>query len=494
LGVDQLFHSFQRNPHNSPAIATRIEVEIAGVDSPTTFSALYAHRCSSSSNLASANLQIPSSGIDTMETTKPTISDRMRQGFHDWLRLFSALRFRDFRLFWVGLTSQIVGQQMFQFTVGWLAFELTGSPAALGLINLVGFLPRVMLTSFGGVFADRWNQRRLIMISQAISAASIITIATLAVTNQIEVWHLAGSAFVLGISQSIDEPSRTAFFPRLLPDRSHIPSAVPLISMAWSTTRILAPSIAGFVIAAGGASTSFFVSAAGAATMVMLLRMVHPTPRQPVSRGNVLRDLTDGVQYVRRHPVFSKVVTAAFIHATFTTGYVYMLPVFAKDVLDLDPRGLGVLTGSAGVGSFIGLGTFNFLRGKLNPGAVMIFGLTLFSVSLLAFSFSDWFWLSIALLVLTGAAHIYFQTSASIVLLTLVEEHYRGRVMAVYGILWSLLLLSGTFLNLAAEFVGPRIALATGSGVVLAYIWLFLVRSSALTHLSLETEGDTGKP
>ncbi len=423
-----------------------------------------------------------------MQTTELTIWDRGRQAFREWLRIFAALRFRDFRLFWIGLTSQIIGQQMFQFTVGWLAFELTGSPAALGVINLIGFVPRVTLTLFGGVFADRWDQRRLIMISQAISAASIVTVATLAVTDRIEVWHLAASAFVLGISQSIDEPSRTAFFPRLLPDRSHISSAVPLISMAWSTTRILAPSIAGFVIAAGGASTSFFISAAGAATMVTVLRMVRPTPGQPVSRGNLLRDLADGIQYVRHHPVFSKVVMAAFVHATFMTGYVFMLPVFAKDVLDLDSRGLGLLTASAGVGSFIGLGTFNFVRGKLNPGGVIVMGLTLFSVSLLAFSISNWFWLSVILLALTGAAHIYFQTSASIILLTLVEEQYRGRVMAVYGILWSLLLLSGTLLNIAAEFVGPRIALATGATIVLAYVWLFLVRSSALINVSLEPD------
>jgi MFS family permease len=144
--------------------------------------------------------------------------------------LFTALRFRDFRLFWIGLPGQIIGQQMFQVTVAWLAYDLTGSPAALGLINLVGFVPRVALTLQGGVFADRWDQQRLITVSQALAASIILTIATLAITDNIEVWHLAASAFILGISQSIDEPARTAFFPRLLPDRSLLPS------MEWVLT------------------------------------------------------------------------------------------------------------------------------------------------------------------------------------------------------------------------------------------------------------------
>lgn len=379
---------------------------------------------------------------------------------------------------------------MFQFTVGWLAFEITGQPGTLALIHFVAFLPRLPLTLFGGVFADRWDQRKLIIAAQAVSAAAILTIATLTATGSIQVWHLIAGAFLLGVSQAIDEPSRTAFFPRLLPDRSHIPSAVPLISMAWSTTRIVAPSIAGFVIAAGGASTSFFVSAAGAATMVTLLRILRITQAAPTPRGNVWQNMVDGFKYVRRNEVFANVIMAAFVFATFTMGYALMLPVFAKDILDVDSRGLGILAASSGVGSFFALGTFNILHKRFKPGTVVIFGLTLFSLTLIGFAFSNWFWLSLILLTGTGMAHIYFQTSANVIIQTLVDDEYRGRVMALYGVLWSLLLLSATLLNFAAELIGPRFALAGGAGIVLAYVWLILVRSAALRNLSLETKED----
>ena len=136
----------------------------------------------------------------------------------------------------------------------------------------------------------------------------------------------------------------------------------------------------------------------------------------------------------------------------------------------------------------IGLATFNLIHSWLRPGNVLIVGLTTFSASLISFALSDWYWLSLLLLGLAGVAHVYFQTSANVILQTLVDDQYRARVMALYSLLWGLVLLSGTVLNLAAEVVGPRIALATGASVVLLYVWLFVVRSPALRNLSLSSD------
>ncbi len=401
------------------------------------------------------------------------------------IEMFSALRFREFRIFWSGLTAQIIGQQMFMVTLGWLAFDLSHSAFTLGLVNMFGAIPRVTLLLFGGVFADRMDQRKLIAGSQIISAAVMVGLAAVTLAGQVEVWHLAAASFTLGIVQSIDEPSRTALFPRLLPDRSHIASAVPLMSMAWSSTRIVAPSIAGFVIAAGGAGTSFFVSAVGAGAMVAAVRAVQPHGEPTRARGNVVRNLIDGVRYVRHEAVFSQVISLAFVHATFAMGYVFMLPVFAADVLMVDARGLGLLMSSTGVGSLIGLATFNWLHKRLRPGTVIIFGLTLFSTSLIFFSASTWFLLSLALLAVVGAGHVYYGTSAQVVLQTLVPEELRGRVMALYSMLWSLMLVSGTMLNMVAAVVGPQLALAGGCVIVLLYVWLVVARSSTIRHLSL---------
>ncbi|MCH8974628.1 MAG: MFS transporter, partial [Chloroflexi bacterium] len=181
----------------------------------------------------------------------------------------------------------------------------------------------------------------------------------------------------------------------------------------------------------------------------------------------------------------SKVISLAFVHATFAMGYVFMLPVFAADVLMVDARGLGLLMSSTGVGSLIGLATFNWLHKRLRPGTVIIFGLTLFSTSLIFFSASTWFLLSLALLAVVGAGHVYYGTSAQVVLQTLVPEELRGRVMALYSMLWSLMLVSGTMLNMVAAVVGPQLALAGGCVIVLLYVWLVVARSSTIRHLSL---------
>src|SRR3972149_2774584 len=141
-----------------------------------------------------------------------------------------ALRVRNVRLFWSGLVAQVGGQHMYQFTLGWLAFEITGSQAQLALIHLCAFVPQFALTLLGGVLADRIDPRRLIQGAQSIAAAAVIGVGIMALLERAGPGGPAPRAFLLGISNAIDEPSRAAFFPRLLP-RSHLRSAVPLISM-----------------------------------------------------------------------------------------------------------------------------------------------------------------------------------------------------------------------------------------------------------------------
>ena len=407
--------------------------------------------------------------------------------------MFTALRFREFRLFWGGLVTQIIGSQMFQFTLGFLAFDLSDSSVMLGLVLLAGAVPRVALVIFGGVLADRWDQRRIISYAQAVSATMMAVLATLTLFDLVKVWHLALASFFVGAVQAIDEPSRTAFFPRLLPDRSYIPSAVPLFSIAWSSTRLFAPSIAGVVVASAGADASFYISAVTAGVMFTVMQLLRPGESSSRSKGSMLKNLAEGVAYVRGEEIFFKIISVAFVHATFVMGYVFMLPVFAKDVLDVDAARLGVLTSAPGVGSLIGLVTFNWIHRRFADGTVMILGLTLFSASLIGFANSDWYWASWGLLAVVGMAHIYYQTSSQVVLQTLVPEELRGRVMSLYAMLWSLMLLGGTLLNFVAGVLGPERTLTGGAVIVLLYTWLVVFRSPTIRHLSMKKRAEASR-
>jgi len=396
----------------------------------------------------------------------------------------AVLRERGFRRFWLALIAQVMSQQMFAFTLGWLAFEITGSQAQLGFIHLCGFIPQFTLTLLGGVLADRIDARKLIGSAQSVSAVGILMVGLATLFGVAQLWHLALGAFLIGLANAIDEPARASFFPRLLP-RESVSKAVPLVSMAFGGSRIIAPSIAGFLIAAAGAPTTFLVCVAGVSTMFAVLFLVRPIRAGTRSHGGLIENFTDSLRYIRDNEAFAKVIVVALLNATVAMGYINMLPVFAKEVLHVDARGLGILASAAGIGSLTGLLTFHSTQSRMSPRTLMIGALTIYNGALIALAWSDWYWVSFCVILIAGLCHAYFLTCVQVILQTLVDDHYRGRVMSVFTLVWSLVYLSGFLLNVAGSIFGSRWALAGGASIVLGYVWLSLVRVSALRKLDL---------
>ena len=395
-----------------------------------------------------------------------------------------ALGVRDFRLYWLALVTQVIGQHMFAFTLGWLAFEITGSQAQLGFIHLCGFVPQFALTLLGGVLADRIDARKLIGVAQINAAIAMILVGVTTLLGVAQLWHLALGAFLWGLSAAIDEPARASFFPRLLP-RSLLRSAVPLISTAFGSSRVIAPSIAGFLIAAAGAPATFLLCAATVSTMIAVLFLVRPAQGVARSHGSLLNNFTESLRYIRANEVFARIIGAGLLNAILAMGFIHMLPVFAKDVLQVDSRGLGILASAVGVGALAGFLSYAWLQSRLSPRNLIVVALTVYNAALIGLAFSDWYWFSFCALLVAGLCHAYFLTCAQVMLQTLVEDHYRGRVMSVFALVWSLMFLSGFLLNVTGELVGPRLALAGGAVIMLAYVWLSLVRAKALRNVVL---------
>lgn len=395
-----------------------------------------------------------------------------------------ALGVRDFRLYWLALVTQVVGQHMFAFTLGWLTFEITGSMAQLGIIHLCGFVPQFALTLVGGVLADRVDARKLIGIAQVNAAIAMILVGVATLFGMAQLWLLAFGAFLWGFSAAIDEPARASFFPRLLP-RALLRSAVPLISMAFGSSRIIAPSVAGFLIAAAGAPVTFLVCAAAVSAMIAVLFLLRPAHGAARPHGSLLHNFTESVRYIRANEAFARVIAAALLNATLAMGFIHMLPVFAKDILQVDSRGLGILASAAGIGALAGFASYAWLQARLSWRSLMIGALTFYNVALIGLAISDWYWPSFLAVLVAGLCHAYFLTCAQVMLQTLVEDHYRGRVMSVFALVWSLMFFSGFLLNTAGEWVGPRLALAGAAAIVLAYVWLSLARAIALKKVTL---------
>ncbi len=404
------------------------------------------------------------------------------------LEVFSTLRYRNMRLFWSGLLAQVAGQQMMMVTIGWLTFELTGSPLMLGIINLLQAAPRIILNLLGGALADRWNQRTLIILSQFASMLVLFAFASLTLTGNIEVWHLGAGALLIGFFHAMDEPSRASLFPHLLPRRDLLPTAVPLVSMAWQLSRLTAPAIAGFVIHAAGAGTSFFISAVGAALMITTIRLLQVGHIPRDNRGSILQSISEGMKYAWGYDVFRIVIGMAFFNSLLAMGYILMLPVFAADVFEVDSRGLGLLYSFGGAGGIVALLTVSKLIKRFGAGKVILGGILVLNSSLIAFALSPSFALALAFMTLVGfAGHVYL-TGGEVLLQMLVPDELRGRVMGLYQSLWSIMPLGAALLNSVAEYAGAPVALAGGSATVLLFALVVGLPNKALRSSRVELD------
>jgi len=216
-----------------------------------------------------------------------------------------------------------------------------------------------------------------------------------------------------------------------------------------------------------------------------VLFLVHPAHSEARPHGSLLDNFTESLRYIRANGDFAKCISASLLNATLAMGFIHMLPVFAKDVLQVDSRGLGILASAVGVGALAGFMSYAWLQSRLSPRTVIVGALTAYNLAVIGLAFSESFWLSFCAVLLAGLCHAYFLTCVQVMLQTLVEDHYRGRVMSVFALVWSLMFFSGFILNLAGSLVGPGLALAGGAAIVLAYVWLSLVRATALKNIVL---------
>jgi len=219
--------------------------------------------------------------------------------------------------------------------------------------------------------------------------------------------------------------------------------------------------------------------------MLAVLLLLRPERGEGGTHGSLLKNFTDSLRYIRSNEVFAKAIAVALLNATFAMGYLHMLPVFAKDVLRIDALGLGILTSAAGIGALTGLLSYAWLQLRVTPRNLMVGALTAYNVALIGLALSDLYWVSFCMVLVAGLSHGYFLACVQVILQTLVEDRYRGRVMSVFTLVWGLIYFSGFLLNIAGSWVGPRLALASGALIVLAYVWLSLVRATALRNLVL---------
>lgn len=390
---------------------------------------------------------------------------------------FAPLAHRNFRLLWTGLLVSHLGSWM-QFTaLGYLVDQMTRAPVYLGLLGLSQAVPRLLFAFLGGVVADRFDRRRVLLLTNTATMLSAILLGVLAYTGRIQVWHILAIGAFNSLANSFDMPARQSMVPSLVGEEQ-LMAAVSLNSMAFNGSGIFGPSLAGVLIAAVGVAGCFLANAVTyIAVLAALFRMEIPR-HEAGGRAPVGQDIREGIALLVQHRHLLAVLAVVAAISFFGRPYIRLMPAVAREVLQVGPRGLGLLQAAPGIGTVlavfaIGAAGESFRKGTLLLGATAATG-----ALVVAFALSPWFALSLGLLVLVGAGQAVAMAAANTLLQTTVQPDQRGRVMGLFGMVTFGMLSLGTLpMGALAGSVGVPTALALGGAVV-------VVAASALAMAS----------
>lgn len=383
------------------------------------------------------------------------------------LRTFASLRYRDYRLLWFGTLFSSSGQWIQQVSIGWLTYALTGSPFLLGVVNGLRSLPLLVLGPFGGVAADRIERKRLMLTTQLFLMTVTAVFATIIATGHAHVWNIIVFSLLTGVAWAFNMPVRQSVVPSLVP-RNALMNALALNSAGFNVTRIVGPTLAGLLIAAIGIAGNFYLQAmAYVGVAAMVWQMQIPPRNGPARDVSVRQDLLDGARYVWRHPTLRAQMTLALVPVVVALPYISLMPVFAKDVLNLGPGGFGLLMAAPGLGAVIGTLTIAS-AGDIRRKGLLLFGsLIALGVALVLFSQSRSFPLSLGLLVLVGMFQMCYMTTNQTVLQITTPDELRGRVMGIYMLNQGLLPFGSLFAGILADLWGAPLAVTAMGAVVL---------------------------
>jgi len=386
-----------------------------------------------------------------------------------WRNTFTALRWPNYRLWFLGQLISLLGTWMQSTAQGYLAFELTRSPGFLGTVAFATGVPSWIFMLYAGVIADRVSRRKMLIVAQLGMMAVSVVLAVLAFTGLIRAWHLVGLGFALGVANAFDAPARQAIVSDLV-DHEDLGNAIALNSIMFNTATALGPAVGGLVYAWIGPGWCFAINALSfLGVLVALLLMRLPPHRAVQLRASALADLRQGLRYVARDRTILALVVIVAVVTVFGMSYVALLPAWAVKILHGDARTNGLLQSARGVGALgcaliiASLGRFRF------KGRLLTLGTFLLPVSLLLFAVVRSVPLALLCLVGVGAALILCFTLANTLVQTLADDDLRGRVMGVYSFtFFGFLPVGGLYAGAMAEQLGEPWTVALGAALVFA--------------------------
>ncbi len=388
-----------------------------------------------------------------------------------------AFRHRNYQLFFGGQLISLTGTWMQSVAESWLVFRLTGSSALLGVTSFCTLIPVFLFATIGGTVADRVNRHRIIIVTQTLSMVFPLVLAALTLSGHVRVWHVFVLATCLGIVNAFDIPARQSFLVDMV-GREDLMNAIALNSSMFNGARVVGPAVAGLLVAAVGEGWCFLLNGLSyTAVITGLLLMEVPARPMAAARGLVLHDAIEGFRFVVRTAPVHALLALLGVVSFAGMPYSVLMPVFAESILHSGPKGLGLLMGASGLGALGGALALVSRRGVRGLGRWVATAAAAFGIALMCFSFSRSLWLSALLLVPVGAAMIVQMASSNTLIQAMVPDALRGRVMAVYSMMFMGMAPFGSlFAGWVADRIGAPATVAGGGLVCLVAAGIFSLR------------------
>ncbi len=407
-----------------------------------------------------------------------------------------ALAHRNFRLFVAGQLTSLVGTWMQMVAQGWLVYRLTGSSLQLGLVGFASQIPVFLLSTAGGVIADRWPRRRVLILTQSAMMALAFVLAALTMSGAVRLWHVYVLAALLGAANAVDMPTRQAFVVEMV-GRTDLANAIALNSSMVNGARLVGPAVSGALVAAVGEGWCFLLNALSFLAVIAGLALMRlPQATREAAEGVVGR-VVEGFTYVARTPPIRALLLLLGSVSLMGMPYTVLGPVIAEQVLHGGPRAYGLLMSAAGVGSLLGAAALAMKRTTRDllhwtPAAAAGFG-----IALIVFSCSRVLWLAVTLLIPAGFCMMIQMASANTLIQSMVPDRLRGRVMSVYAMMFLGMTPFGSLLaGLLAHPLGAPATVAVGgmACVVAAVVFAWrLPGFRARAHALLEHQRGLGE-
>lgn len=382
---------------------------------------------------------------------------------------FTALKHKNFRYYWIGMCVSLIGTWMQNIAQPWLAYTLTNSPFLLSLIGIAQFTPMLIFSLFAGVVIDKFSKKKILLFTQSASLVITLILAILVWTGKVQYWHILIMATALGIVNTVDMPSRQSVIIELV-GKEDLMNAIALNSMVFNLARIVGPAIAGIVMGYAGIAICFFVNAISFCAVVISLLFIKLNSAAKKYKDNtrVLEEIKDGLKYIYHKKILLYTTLILTIVGTFAPNFNVLVPVFAKEILNQNETGFGILMSFMGFGSFLGA-MFIATLSKSGPKKFIVYIVPLIvGAALIITGYSNVYLLTGIFLAVTGFFFIAFTSSANSTLQLNSSNEYRGRVMSVYTLVFSGSTPVGNlYAGLFAEHFSARVGFAACGGIII---------------------------